>query len=188
MSLKDSQALFNELQGEYLEEDLGLKIEGEAYKFFQRTVKGNSLSNARVRPIKRTTANLMLAKLLERVISINNDPKMAFTFPRLIAFGSYMKPEVLLLGDLDIAYEMTDRFQSGAKQQELEKQVFKEAALNGRVFPNITKELFWPQDQCLYALKARTPQLSLHSMTRDEHIVLSGPHKVVFGPELPKGI
>lgn len=70
----------------------------------ETTTRGNVLAQASFRrPITRVTAERHLKAVIQRVADYNADPKYLFYIEQIIVFGSYLNPDVSLLGDIDIA-------------------------------------------------------------------------------------
>ena len=67
----------------------------------ETTTRGNVLAQASFRrPITRVTAERHLKAVIQRVADYNADPKYLFYIEQIIVFGSYLNPDVSLLGDI----------------------------------------------------------------------------------------
>lgn len=171
LSKDEAAALVGDLVAEgYLSPD-------PSNRFFHRTHLGNRLANASGRPLKRINADKMLKDLLARAGAINSNPDYCYEVRSLVVFGSYLDPAREVLGDLDVAYMIEKRF-SGKDQERAEES---SRAKSKRSFNTFVDRLCWPETSVLLALKARTPGLSLHSLTYDQAAIFSGAFKVVLG-------
>jgi len=99
--------------------------------------------------IKRSTAELALAGLLERAQKYNADPDKILTVDAVIVFGSFLGTKEQL-GDLDIAVK--SRFRDEANSTEV-RQAY--STKSGRQFSNIVDFLYWPETELKQFLKAR---------------------------------
>lgn len=74
---------------------------------YRLTLKGNALSIARcMAPINREKADRIMQEFLKRVEEVNRDDFYPYRVSKLVLFGSYLNPEQMDLGDIDIAFEL----------------------------------------------------------------------------------
>ena len=59
-----------------------------------------------VKPVKRVTAEKALARFLERVTRVNEEPYFLARVTKVVLFGSILKPGVESLSDVDIAVQL----------------------------------------------------------------------------------
>lgn len=125
------------------------------------TRKGNTLAGASAaRPANRAKAEQRLAEFLERVDRINADDAYVYRVTKVALFGS-MLSESPTVGDIDVAIELTPRYDAEAMEERREQRV--DAAIAaGRSFPNWVDSLVWPQQEVLLLLKNRSHLISLH--------------------------
>ena len=97
----DVHGVFAQLQtAGYLEVD---SVDEDGDTWWQTTIQGNALAMAGFgKPITRTTADRLLAGVLERAKSYNADPTKPLAIARLRVFGSYLDPQIDPLGDVDL--------------------------------------------------------------------------------------
>lgn len=126
-------------------------------------------------PLPRKKADAMLAKLLSRAVSINANAKYLYRVERLAVFGSFLRPDVDVLGDLDIAYDLVQRYENEEEYEELKRRREHEEDI---YFSGLWDEFGWPEDEVRKLLKARTLGLSLHSW-RDLKVT-NGSFRIVF--------
>jgi predicted transcriptional regulator len=99
--------------------------------------------------IKRSTAELALAGLLERAQKYNADPGKILRVDAVIVFGSFLGTKEQL-GDLDIAVK--SHFRDEANSTEVREAY---STKSGRQFSNIVDFLYWPETELKQFLKAR---------------------------------
>lgn len=124
-----------------------------------------------IRRIYRTTAEELLAGVVKRAQEINADPKYAWGIRQIWVFGSYLRPEVERLGDLDIAFELSQR----ENFDELWKARKSARTTRPR---NLADEVGWPQKEIVRHLKNGKRSISLHRV--DEVLLLGCPYRVVY--------
>jgi DNA-binding MarR family transcriptional regulator len=131
-------------------------------KCWINTMKGNQLALATAaKPIRRTTAERILAALLERVQEVNRSLEFTYRVAEVRIFGSYLT-DADTLGDIDVVITLTRRFLDPDEQFTWERKRIVAAQMRGRRFRNISDEVSWPQHEVLLFLKARSRSLSFH--------------------------
>lgn len=126
------------------------------------TESGFALSKATfARPIKRSTAERLLAGVVERAAEYNRTPGHLLTVDRLRVFGSYLDPAVDHLGDLDI--EVT------ASPEVLDAQAAKAYAdASGRQFADYLEHADWPRIELRRLLRGGSKSIDLQDARRGE--------------------
>lgn len=160
-------------------------------RFFALTSAGLRLARASGRTYKRGTAEVALSKLLKRAVEINQGD-YAYSIETLIVFGSFARPEVDLLGDLDIAYEIRRLYEGSTEGAEgFEGYMAWARKYRDRSPRSISylSWLFWPETEVLRRLKGRSPVISLTPLSGHEEMLAGAPYQVVLGswspPEVP---
>lgn len=144
-------------------------IEPERDGWWRPTIKGRSLAMASLRTYKRAKVEDALAAFLERVATMNRDESFLIGVQRVRVFGSFLGPSADL-SDLDLDVELFRKFDPDTHQRLCAERL----PANCR---SILDQLFWPEDQAMKFLKARSPILSLHY---GDEIVDQVDSKVVF--------
>jgi predicted nucleotidyltransferase len=118
------------------------------------TINGNALAMAGFgKPIKRSTADRLVAGIIERARAINEDPSKPVYVERLRVFGSYLDETVDPLGDVDIELTTAKR----ATHEELEEYTRRSA----RNFSSYLDQLFWPEHEVALTLRNRSTALNI---------------------------
>jgi hypothetical protein len=144
---------------------------------WEATAKGHALPMATAAlPLKRQTAERLLAELIIRARAINSDRRWAYRVSCLVVFGSIVAGKERP-NDVDIGCKLVQRF-SGETQQGLEDE---RRGLKGRRFANITEWAAWPKLEVLKQLKSRSRGLSIQEFT--DWIVEKTDHRIVFRDE-----
>jgi hypothetical protein len=121
------------------------------------TIRGGALSQASfLKPISRAKAQALLDGVLERAAAFNADPDKVMWVERIAVFGSFIDPDAVDYGDIDLQLTLTDRFDRGGRERSSYIRVSR------RRFPNIIQELFWPETEAKQILRNRSPYISLH--------------------------
>lgn len=88
-------------------------IEDAGGGYIRTTVMGNAVAQAKkLKPISRAQADKLFAAVVTAASEVNGDERYAHSVTKLGVFGSYVG-QAEELGDLDIAYELTPRWQAG---------------------------------------------------------------------------
>jgi len=150
--------------------------------YWEATTKGSALAMATAAlPLRRETAQRLLADLVSRAHLVNADDTWAYRVRILVIFGSYLRG-VERPNDVDIACALSPRW-SGETQQNREQGRRHE---RGERFRNISEWAMWPKLEVIRYLRARARGLSIHEL---EDWIDSTEHKVVFedrGSEVTK--
>lgn len=129
------------------------------------TLKGTALRCAKAgKPIKRETADKLLAELLQRVVDVNNGD-YAYRVARVIVFGSYLsdRPD---LGDIDVGVELQGKWSDTDTYESLTRPRIKAALKAGRRFKGSFDAIAWPQTEVDLILKNRSRALSITGADR----------------------
>lgn len=125
------------------------------------TVAGNALAMATARrPVLRRSADKAVVDLVERAKSINTDPGYLYSVEWLEVFGSYLNADVDRLGDVDVYFRLTPRFE-GVELRVKALERCRQAERNGRSFPTFTSQLFWPETEVMRKLRGNSTIISL---------------------------
>ena len=129
---------------------------------------GRSLRLARAVPrISRQKADQILAEFIKRVNEVNSSEKYMHKITRIILFGSYIRPDVTELGDVDIAVEITSKFDDPAVRREKGQEYTRAAMKSGRRIGGFLEQMFFPEADLKVFLRNKSRYISLHT-TDDE--------------------
>ena len=146
---------------------------------YRRTLAGSAFSQASAaRPLTRKTARLKLDEFLERVHEVNRDDRLAYRVRRVVIFGSYLTKQERI-NDIDVAVELEKRYAGDEGEAVCEARV-REAEEAGRQFDSYMDTLYWPRDEVLLRLKARSRAISLHDIRMEESFLRQTETRVVF--------
>jgi predicted nucleotidyltransferase len=152
---------------------------------FEPTTKGSALAMATAAaPLRRETAERLLAGVIERARAINADNKWAYRIGLLVLFGSFVvgseRPN-----DVDIACELRPRWDL---ERQLEQERMRREA-RSELFRNMSQWAAWPKLEVFRFLRSRARGLSIHEL--EDWILQNVDHQVVFkgerasSPEIP---
>ena len=141
--------------------------------YWEATTKGSALAMATAAPpLRRETAERLLADLVSRADLINADDTWAYRVRILVIFGSYVRG-VERPNDVDIGCALRPRW-SDEMQRNKEQERRHE---RGERFRNISEWAMWPKLEVIRCLRARARGLSIHEL---EDWIKSTEHKVIF--------
>ncbi len=135
------------------------------------------------KPISRETAERALEEFLERVKEVNGNAYYLARISKVVVFGSYLRPEVDRLGDVDIAVELRPKEPDPAKRREATN---RRLAETGHRVQSFLQREFWWRGEVLHFLKARSRAISLHDYGVEKELIDAVPHKVMFSTREPK--
>ena len=154
------------------------KRRGERTRWFERTLQGSRLAAATMAaPLRRSTADNLLAALIDRARTINADETYAFCVARISLFGSAMT-EAARPNDVDVAVLLSRRHMDNEQQERAERARRRAASERGKRFRNMVDEIFWPQTEVLLALRQRSRGLSFSD--GDAPSRLGATSKIIF--------
>lgn len=158
LSDKAAEALLSELiSNGYLEK------EEKDKDIYQRSVKGNALSNVRfVKRMNKQKADRVFEDFMARVESLNKSDDFIYKVKRILLFGSYLNKENEDFGDIDLAVELEQRIKDNKAFEDAQQEIINNAIENGKVFSNIVDELFYPEYLVFKFLKNSSRYISLH--------------------------
>src|ERR1017187_7338098 len=108
------------------------------------------------KPVTRATAEKALAKFLERVTQVNEDPYFLAEATRVVLFGSMLKPEVQRLSDVDLAVELVSKEVDFDRARLKNRQRAEELADQGRGSRNFLEwEACWYLESFTYRSEER---------------------------------
>jgi hypothetical protein len=124
-------------------------------RWWRTTIEGNALAMASFnRPIKRSTADSLVAGVVERAARYNENPERPFYVARLRLFGSYLRPDVAELGDVDLELTVGSRDYSA-------NELLAYADASGRTFNSHLERISWPRRELVRTLRGRFAALNL---------------------------
>lgn len=164
------QAIFDGLvQQGFLEPD------NEGFDFYRSSTKGRSLAQAKfARRLARDKAAALLAQLVARAEAINASPDLAHVVTELRLYGSLLNETAGEVGDVDIAFALSDRPGIGDRAAASKARW----AASGRESGSFFQELVYGETEVVALLKGRSPYLSLQPLREIEK--LGCPTKLVF--------
>jgi hypothetical protein len=141
---------------------------------FEPSTKGSALAMATAAPpLRRETAERLIAAVIERAHAVNADSQWAYRIGLMVLFGSCVchtdRPN-----DVDIACELLPRW-DGERQREQEQ--IRRAAKSER-FRNLSEWATWPKLEVVRFLKSRARGLSIHQL--EDWILQTANHRVLF--------
>jgi len=124
------------------------------------TLDGGALTMASfLKPISRARAERLLAGVLERAAQYNADHTKPYVITEIAVFGSYLRPDVTELGDLDLALHHASR-----RPEFNDPDVLLEYAhASGRTFATFIDRLAWPQEELVRLLRNRSGYINVHT-------------------------
>ncbi|MBO0759184.1 MAG: hypothetical protein J2P54_25365 [Bradyrhizobiaceae bacterium] len=142
--------------------------------WYEVTELGNAIANVRlVKRIDRTTANKLVADLLDRVDGINADEGCLYRITEIRAFGSYITDSDDL-GDIDLILRIESKFEGKA----FSDACLKYAEKSGRRFNSYVARLTAAGVDLRRMVKDRSPYISLHEPSELEE--LEAPSKILY--------
>lgn len=135
-------------------------------RYWEVTIQGAALALAKAgAPIRRKTADRIVADFLHRVEQVNASKVYAYRVVRVVAFGSYVtdRPD---LGDIDLAVELAGKWLStqwaAERTYDSWTQPRRDAAVKaGRQLSGMIDYVNWPSTEVLLFLKNRSRAISL---------------------------
>ena len=116
---------------------------------YRLTLKGNALSIARcMAPINREKADRIMQEFL-----------------KLVLFGSYLNPEQMDLGDIDIAFELEPKIKDYDELMRYNDQLVDKARKEGKSFSSLIDILGYSEKLVILKLRNKEKYISLHRMT-----------------------
>lgn len=156
------------------------RVDDKDTPFVVTTAGGRLGLASAARPLRRRTAEKKLAEFLDRVRGINADDHYLFWVERVIVFGSFLTGAERL-NDVDVAVELACRIIDPQERWEAKQARIDEARARGRQFRNMGDEASWPEDEVLYALKARSRTIKIHRI--DDEVLKHTTTRLVYSRE-----
>jgi len=145
-------------------------------KLYELTIKGHALRMATARkPIKRKTAERLVAQFLGRVEQVNKDPDLLYWIDEVIAFGSYIT-EAPNLGDIDLGVRYSPRTRDQTLWITLYKRSLDMAGASGRHLATVVDKVGWPQREIEMRLRNRSSSFHLQELRKEEDFIQTLPH------------
>lgn len=107
------------------------------------------------KPISRQTADRLVAGLLERARHYNADAGRPLFIAQLRIFGSYLRPEIDPLADVDVELSYGSRITDPAAVRQYTK-------ARGQTALSFIDQLFWPQKELVQYLRNRSNSVEHH--------------------------
>jgi len=146
---------------------------------YELTIKGRALGMARAtKPIKRATAERLVAEFLQRVEEVNKTPDLLFWIGEALVFGSFVTGSPTL-GDVDIAVMYACRI-GPTLWNSRSKQRVATAQSNGRWFRNLIDKIQWPQREIELRLRKGLGALHIHDLRIEGKFIETLPHRRIY--------
>jgi predicted nucleotidyltransferase len=134
---------------------------GDSRRFYECGPQGSRLASARLlKPITRQKADVIIARLQQRVERVNARPELLERVCEVRVFGSYLE-ERDDFGDIDVAVRTVRKEGSG---KDWVRESLRRADMSGRTFSSYLDRLVYGHTEVMRLLKARSRYLSLHTM------------------------
>ena len=154
---------------------------GNGPKTWATTQLAQSFGSATAaKPITRQTAKKALAQFLEHVDRVNHDDQFLAKVTRVVLFGSYLRPEVDRLGDVDVGVELRPKESGWKHLRELNHERVAELERKGHRFSRALDREVWWQLETFRFLQGRSRSISLLDYKAEREFVDQVPHKVLF--------
>jgi hypothetical protein len=149
-------------------------------KLYELTIKGHALRMATARkPIKRKTAERLVAQFLGRVEQVNKDPDLLYWIDEVIAFGSYIT-EAPNLGDIDLGVRYSRRTRDETLWITLYKRSLDMAQASGRHLATVIDKVGWPQREIEMRLRNRSSSFHLQELREEGDFIQTLPHVLLY--------
>jgi predicted nucleotidyltransferase len=132
------------------------------------------------KPITRQTAERVLQEFLERVDQVNSNAYFLARVTKVVLFGSYLRPELDRLGDIDIAVELRPKESDYQRVREATERRLADLADRGRRVAGLLARESWWRGEVLRFLKARSRAISLHDYGGEKELIDAVPHQVIY--------
>jgi predicted nucleotidyltransferase/predicted transcriptional regulator len=184
LSARNTNSLIKELiKNNYIEKAVfdKNKIFFDKDSEYQLTEKGHRLCSARASPpINRVKADKILSEFMQRVIEVNTNDYYLCKVEKIILFGSYLNPENIDFGDIDIAFELKRKIDDYNEFDKVRRKLIQEMKQKGRYFSTFDAELNFPKREVLLKLKNRCQYISLHEIEAEKEILKKTKCKQIF--------
>jgi len=128
--------------------------------WWRTTIAGSALAMASfLKPISRAKVERLLAGVLERASAYDADDEKPYMIGEIAVFGSYLNPEAVDFGDLDLAVKFAPRAGHRADSTEL----LAYARASGRSFSTLIQELAFAEHELLRILRNRSGYINVHT-------------------------
>ena len=104
-------------------------------------------------------------KKLKRVEEVNRDDFYPYRVSKLVLFGSYLNPEQMDLGDIDIAFELEPKIKDYDELMRYNDQLVDKARKEGKSFSSLIDILGYSEKLVILKLRNKEKYISLHRMT-----------------------
>lgn len=117
-------------------------------------------SENKTRKIRRSTAEGYIQGLLDRIEVVNSNPSYCYSVKRVLLFGSYVNSDKEMLSDLDVALDISPKYDYASYEFESKRQEY-----TGR---NFLMAYDWPKQEVLKFIRNRNAYISLHILGNPE--------------------
>ncbi len=132
------------------------------------------------KPITRETADKVLSQLLERVDRVNRDEHFLAKITKVVLLGSYLRPEIDRLSDVDVAVELQPKERNWDRLREATQERVETLRTTGHRFRNWLEAEYWWHVEAFRFLKGQSRGISLIDYKAEQASVDKVPHKVLF--------
>ena len=158
IALDEAHAALERLAADGFLERIPTTWNGQPDIEWTTTTRGGALANASfLKPITRERARLLLDGVIARATDYNADPDKPMWVDQVSVFGSFLDPDAVDFGDLDVHAVFSHRSENPADAAR------EYAKRSGKRFQSFIDELFWPEKEARQILKGRNAYISLHT-------------------------
>jgi predicted nucleotidyltransferase len=98
---------------------------------------------------------------------------------KVIVFGSFLRPDVDRLGDIDVAIELQPKELDKEKLRKATQRRVAELATQGRRFGGFLEREAWWRTEAFRFLKGRSRAISLHDYGGEKKLIDAVPHQLI---------
>jgi predicted nucleotidyltransferase len=128
--------------------------------------------------MKREKVEKLLAEFMDRVQQVNASTEFLYRVDKVLVFGSYLRPEIVELNDLDVAVKLTSKIEDGDERIKASETMIAKANEAGRSFSGFLDEMIYPYLMTKTFLRNRSRYLSLHTM--DDEVLTMTETRQIF--------
>ncbi len=138
------------------------------------------------KPITRQTAQRALDEFLDRVMLVNRRSYFLAKVTKVVVFGSFLRPEVDRLGDVDVAVELQPKQLDREKLRQATYRRVAECESLGRHFRGFMEREAWWHTEAFRFLKGRSRAISLHNYGVEKELIDAVSHEVICPESRPR--
>jgi predicted nucleotidyltransferase len=121
-----------------------------------------------------------LVDLLEWIERVNRGHHFLARVTRVIVFGSYLRPEVDRLGDVDVAVEMEPKEADRQRLRQLNYRRVAQAERSGHRFSTMLEREIWWRSKVFRFLKGGSRSINLHDYQAEKPLVDKVSHRILL--------